>query len=160
MLRLAAAVAAFGAAAAAAPMDPVLEAGGTWHGVGIQVGDIHWPMEVRLDPERSEIVYPSYGCEGVWQPLDTTEAGLIAIERIEVGRGVCSNGGIVRVSRLDDARLAYVWFDAGGEPAAKAVLVPGAFRKELYDALLEMTMRDLDMGFLGREDVPRDAPEL
>ena len=35
-------------AAAQQQMRPILEEGGTWHGVGVQTGDLHWPMEVEL----------------------------------------------------------------------------------------------------------------
>ena len=160
MKNLAMALTVIAGAAVAAPMDPVLDAGGSWHGVGIQTGEIHWPLEVTLSADTSAIRYPSFGCEGAWVPLNVTDRGLIAIERIDIGLDTCSNGGVVRVSVLDEDRLSYVWFDAAGEPAAKAILVPGPFREELYDALLEMTVSGLDMGFLERQNAVEEAPEL
>lgn len=144
----------------AEPMDPILAAGGEWHGVGVQAGDIHWPIVVTLAPEGSDIAYPSFGCEGKWHTLKVTEAGLLAIEKITVGVGTCSNGGVVRVKPLADEQLEYVWYDATGQAAAKAVLVPGAWREDLYEALLKLTLKSLDLGFLSREDGPQDAPEL
>ena len=61
---------------------------------------------------------------------------------------------------IDDSRLGYSWFDADGDPAARAVLVRGAFDDARYEALLELTMTTLDMGFLSREAPPAPTPEL
>lgn len=147
-------------AAAQEEMRPILEEGGTWHGVGVQTGDLHWPMEVELSPTAPKLRYPSFGCEGSWQVLRVEDDEMLGIETIHEGRETCSSGGVIRLRVLDDARLAYAWFDGDGEPAARAVLVRGPFDDAHYEALLNLTMTELDMGFLSRETPPAPTPEL
>ncbi len=149
-----------GAATAQEELRPILEEGGTWHGVGVQAGDLHWPLEVTLSDGESALSYPSFGCEGTWTPLRIAGGTLLAIETIQEGRETCSSGGVIRLEMIDDSRLGYSWFDADGDPAARAVLVRGAFDDARYEALLELTMTTLDMGFLSREAPPAPTPEL
>lgn len=152
--------AATAAAAAQENIRPILEEGGLWHGVGVQAGDLHWPMEVELSADHPALTYPSFGCVGSWQPLRIEEDHMLGIETIQEGRETCSSGGVIRLRVIDDSRLAYAWFDADGEPTARAVLVRGAFDDAHYEALLELTMTELDMDFLSREAPPAPTPEL
>ena len=81
-----------GAATAQEELRPILEEGGTWHGVGVQAGDLHWPLEVTLSDGESALSYPSFGCEGTWTPLRIAGGTLLAIETIQEGRETCSSG--------------------------------------------------------------------
>jgi hypothetical protein len=143
----------------AADLGPLLADEGLWQGVGVQLGGENWSLQVKLGREVSMIEYPTLGCSGEWQYLRQSAGELSAIEVITNGADICMTGGLVRLEALEEDMLSYVWLDAAGKPAAKAVLIPGQVDPDLYDALLQLTRDTLNTAAMEAPEAAADINE-
>ncbi len=129
---------------------------GAWHGVGIQVDALDWPMELTLRADGADVAYSTLECGGEWRFFKATGAQVLAFENITVGVDKCLDGGLVQLQPYRDGMLIYRWFDNTGTAVAAAVLIPGAMRTDTYDALLRLTLDAVGDGFVsgaGAENV-------
>jgi len=125
---------------------------GVWHGVGVQIDAIDWPMELTLGETTPTVDYPSLECGGEWQLLKSSGTELLAIEKITYGLDQCLDGGVLRLQKYNDDMLIYHWYDRAGMAVAAAVLMQGKMQEDNYHTLLLLTLEAVGKGFVTGPD--------
>ncbi len=91
---------------------------GLFAGTG-QQGEHSWSMRTTTDADGTRVDYPSLGCGGTWEPMDSgSDAALRFRERLTYGHENCIDNGVVTLKSHPDG-LDYQWAPTA-EAAAEA----------------------------------------
>ncbi len=121
---------------------------GMWHGAGVQVDGVDWPISVNIMEDRALVDFPTLNCGGHWEYLTIDNYQITAVERITYGQEICVDGGMILISVVDPGSLDYRWLDKSGEPYAAAWLFEGELDMNDYPELLNMTMQTVGSYFI------------
>ncbi len=121
---------------------------GSWHGAGVQIDGLDWPMTVEIEDGIARVDYPSLECGGHWDFIKSSDEHIMAIERITYGVNECLDGGLIRAEVYVGYGLKYEWFDKSGKTVASSILLRGEYNEAEYDSLLDLTMQAVGNYFI------------
>lgn len=86
---------------------------GTWTGKGLQydISEV-WSIRLVFDPKNEifTIEYPSLGCRGKLSKLSESDSEIQFKESIENGLNFCTNNGIVKLKKINNNKLEYLYY--------------------------------------------------
>lgn len=99
---------------------------GNWTGIGYQIDSGEtWEIELSADSSRGtySITYPDLNCRGTWKLESSDGYSAVFIERIEKGDHACADGGLIKISKIDQNHISFSFFWEEDDLGASATLV-------------------------------------
>lgn len=102
---------------------------GSWKGTVDQPDYGSYPVTMNITERVGSVDYPSLSCGGSLRLIETRGTVYIFKEKIEYGRGKCSDTGIINVEIKDKSTLDWNWSHPSITQTAHATLVRSDIRQ-------------------------------